>query len=218
MKRFIGLALVVGLVGGYIGSSSALAGKLVAKSSKFYLRDDNGCEDPNYLSKKNGPDTGCWQLDSFLNEPIIDQAGLLDRDVIAQHFEARDGVPLVLNAMKTITGKIATYSGSCVDPSVPCAPTGMGAGQAEVDIIVRGWVGGNEVVLGEQNETFAVVPGGPHETEVNLEIDDALHKKKLSALRVTVYFHGAAVFHSGVEMDNPESFISVPTLVKKKKK
>ena len=215
MKRLLGLALVVGLVGGYLGTASA-AGKLVAKTSKFYLRDDNGCEDPNYLSKKNGPDSGCWQLDSFLNEPIIDQAGLLNRDQIAQHFEARDGVPLVLNAKKAITGTIATYSGSCVDATLPCAPVGVGAGQAEVDIIVRGWVGGSEVVLGEQNAAFTVVPGGAHETKVNLDVPDVLHKKKVTALRVTVYFHGAAVFHSGVEMDNPASFVTLPTLVKKR--
>ncbi len=215
MKRVIGLALVAGLIAAHMGSSSA-ATRVVAKSSKFYLRDDNGCENPNYLSKKNGRDTGCWQLDSFLNEPVIDQAGLLDRDQIADHFEARDGVPLILNAKKDITGNIATYSGSCVDPTVPCAPVGVGAGQAEVDIIVRAWVGGGEVVVGEQNASFVVVPGGPHETEVELDVPDALHKKKVSALRVSVYFHGAAAFHSGVEMDNPASFITVPTVVKKR--
>lgn len=217
MKRLLGLAVVVGLVGGYLASPSALAGKkLVAKTSKLYLRDDNGCDDPNYLSKKNGPDSGCWQLDSFLNEPIINQAGLLNRDQIAQHWEARDGVPLVLNAKKNISGTIATYSGSCVDSTVPCSPAGIGAGRAEVDIIVRGWIGGTEVVLGEQNAAFTVVPGGPNETEVDLDLPDALHKKKVTALRVTVYFHGAAVFHSGVEMDNPASFINMPTLVKKR--
>ena len=218
MKRLIGLALVIGLVGGYVGSTSALAGKarLKASQTKFFLRDSDACSGPGYLSKKDGPDSGCWQLDSALNEAVIDQAQLLDRDLIADHFDARDGVPFVLNAKKAITGVIATYSGSCYDPAVPCAPAGVGAGVAEVDIIVRGTVGGSEKVLGEQHASFPVVPGGPTETPVNIELDDALNKKKVSSFRVTVFFSGAAAFHSGVELDNPASFVTVPTYVKKK--
>ena len=213
MRRYLALAVVAGLIGGYVGATPA-QGALAAKSTKLFFRDNNGCENPNYLSKKNGPDNGCWQFDSVLNEPIISQAGLLDRDVIADHFVATDGVPLVLNAKKAITGSLATYSGSCFDAAAPCAPTGVGAGQAQVDVIVRAFVGGTEVVLGEQTSTFEVIPGDPHVSEINIELEDALNKKKVTGLRVSVFFHGAALFHSGVEMENPASFITVPTLVK----
>lgn len=192
--------------------------KLVAVEAKFFLRDDNGCEDPNYLSKKDGEDMGCWQSDSFLNEPVVNQAGLVDRSALSQVFDARDGVPLVLDATKTLTGEIHTYSGSCFDPvgaGIPCAPTGVGAGQAAIDITVTGVTGGAEVLLGEHTEEFAVTLGGPHKTDVSFELDDALDKKKFDSLKVSFYPHGAALFHSGVEMDNPASFINVPTLVKK---
>lgn len=215
MRKFLALTVVAGLIGGYVGAAPAQGARLVPKTSKFFLRDDNVCESPDYLSRKDGPDSGCWQSDSFLNEPIISQAGLIDRDEIADHFVARDGVPLTLNAKKAITGTIATYSGSCYDAAVPCAPVGVGVGQAQVDIIVRAFINGAEVVLGEQTATFEVVPGDPHVTEVNLEIDDALNKKKVTSLRVSIFFHGAALFHSGVELENPASSISVPTLVKK---
>ncbi len=215
MRKLFSVVVLAAVVGGIVGATPASAG-LVGKTSKFYLRDDNACENPNYLSRKDGPDSGCWQSDSFLNEPIISQAGLIDRDAIADHFEARDGVPLILNAKKAITGTLVTYSGSCIDASVPCSPVGLGAGQAQVDVIVRGYIGGAEVLLGEQTSTFEVVPGDPHTTEVNIELDDALNKKKLTSLRVSVFFHGVAIFHSGVNLDDPASFINVPTFVKKK--
>lgn len=215
MRKFVSVVVLAAVVAGIVGVTPASAG-LVAKSSKFFFRDDNGCESPNYLSRKDGPDNGCWQFDSFLNEPVISQAALLDRDAIADHFEARDGVPLTLNAKKAITGTLVTYSGSCFDPTVPCAPVGVGAGQAKVDVIVRGFIGGTEVLLGEQTSTFEVVPGDPHTTEVKIELDDALNKKKLTSLRVSVFFHGAAIFHSGVNMDDPASFVNVPTFVKKR--
>lgn len=220
VKRLIALVIVIGLVGGYVGTTGAAAKKkkkkLVPVEAKFFLRDDNGCEDPNYLSKEDGTDNGCWQLDSFLNEAIINQAGLLDKAVLSQVFETRDGVPLVLDATKALTGEIHTYSASCVDATIPCAPTGVGAGQASIDITITGVAGGEEVLLGEQTETFVVAPGGPHKTDVSLELDDALNKKKFDSLKVAFYPHGAAVFHSGVEMDNPASFITVPALAKKK--
>ena len=222
MKRLLALVLVLGLVGGYMGTTGAMAKKkkkkLVPVEAKFFLRDDNGCDDPNYLSKEDGEDLGCWQSDSALNEALINQAALFEKSLVAQVFQTRDGVPLVLDATKPLSGEIYTYSGSCFDPGtgvVPCAPTGVGAGQASIDITVTGTSGGNEVVLGEHTETFAVTPGDPHKTSVSFELDDALNKKKFDSLTLTFYPHGAALFHSGVEMDNPASFISVPSLAKK---
>lgn len=218
MKRFVALALVVGLVGGYMGATDALAKKkkLVPKDVKFFLRDDNVCEDPNFLSIEDGEDQGCWQSDSFLNEVFIDNAGLFGPELVAQSFETRDGVPLTLDATKAVTGEISTYSGSCIDASIPCSPVGVGAGQATIDITLTATVGGTETLLGEQSETFTVVPGGPNTFDLDIELDDALNKKKFDSLKLMIYPHGVALFHSGVEMENPASFITVPTLAKKK--
>ncbi len=81
---------------------------------------------------------------------------------------------------------------------------------------MQGFVGGSEVLLGTQTSTFESIPGDPHATEVSIDLDDALHKKKLTGLSLTIYFSGAALFHSVIELENPASFINVPTLVKKK--
>ena len=210
MKRLLALVLVLGLVGGYMGATGAAAKKkkkkkIVPVEATFFLRDDNGCESPNYLSKKDGPDEGCAQTDSFLNEAVINQAGLIGEELIADTFEARDGVPLVLDATKALTGEITTYS---ID--------GAGLGQAEIDITVSGVSGGEQIILGEQTDTFVVTPAEPtHTMDFNVELDDALNKKKFESLTVTFYPHGWAAFHSGVELDDPASFIKVPTLVKK---
>ena len=45
----------------------------------------------------------------------------------------------------------------------------------EVDITVQGFVAGAEILLGTQSATFESVSGDPHATEVNIELDDALH-------------------------------------------
>jgi hypothetical protein len=217
MRKLIALAVALGLVGGFVGAMSAQAKvRLVAKSAKFYLRDDDGCDGEGYLSKKDGTDTGCWQLDSFLNEPIINQAALLEEDLIAQHFVARDGVPLVLNSKKNLTGQITTYSGACIDSTIPCSPVGVGAGQASIDVAIKAFVAGGEKVLGEKSETFAIAPSQTHTMELDFDIPDSLNKKKVTSLQVVVYPHGVAAFHSGVELEDPASTITVPTLVKKR--
>lgn len=221
MRKLISLAIVGAIIGGMVAASPASA-RVVSKSSKFFLRDTDGCGDANFLSKKDGEDFGCWQIDSALNEAVIDQAALLDRSVVQSRFDARDGVPLVLDAKKAITGTIYTDNGSCFDPAldprippIDCAPVGIGGGRPELDITVQGFVGGREVLLGTQAVTFESIPGDPHATEVDIELDDALHKKKLTGLSLTLYFSGAALFHSVIELEDPASFINVPTLVKK---
>ena len=211
MKRLIALVLVLGLVGGYVGATGAMAKKKKKKkpvpvAATYFLRDDNACESPNYLSKEDGPDEGCAQTDSMLNEALINQAGLFEEELVADVFEARDGVPFVLDATKALTGEVTTYS---IDD--------LGVGQAEIDITVTGVSGGEQIVLGEQTDTFVVTPAEPNHTmELNLELDDALNKKKFESLTVTFYPHGWAAFHSGVQLDDPASFITLPTLAKKK--
>lgn len=224
MRKLISLAIVGAIIGGMVAASPASgAARLVSKTSKFFLRDTDGCGDANFLSKKDGEDFTCWQSDSVLNEALIDQTELFGREVTHVRFDARDGVPLVLDAKKAITGTIYTDNGSCHDPgvgdpvpSIDCAPIGIGGGKPEVDITVQGVVAGAEVVLGTQSATFESVPGDPHATEVNIELEDALHKKKLTGLSTTIYFSGVALFHSVISLDDPASFINVPTLVKKR--
>lgn len=218
MKRILALLLVLGLVVGSLAAPAAAKKKKkkkkkpvpVAVDQKFFLRDQDGCDTPeNLLSLTDGPDTGCWYVDSGPFYTAVVEAGLLTAADLGQTWTSVDGTPFTFDVSKPITGEISTSSGSClVDGG--CAPAGVGAGQATLEVVVTAMIDGEATEVGASQSTFTVVPGGANTTPIEIPVDAALAGKKVDSLTVLTFLHGATVGHGIVELDNPASFVSVP--------
>ncbi len=221
MRRLLALGLLAGMVVGYLSAGEAGAAAQAAGKSKFFLRDTDGCDAANFLSRKDGEDSGCWWVDRGPLYDGIAATGLLSEDELSEIWTASDGLPFKLNATKPLTGSISTTSGSCyaglVDDSAPCSPEQIGAGRATLKVKVAGMTAGEEILLGTHTEDFVVAPASSHTSTMSLELDEALNKKKFTGLKVTTYLAGAAVGHGIIELEDPASFITVPTWVKKKR-
>lgn len=132
------------------------------------------------------------------------------------HFPAVDRLPLRLDAMvpaaRPVTGAIAVRSfqiGS-FGVSVP-----LGVGQAVLDLELTGTPVGaaDPVTIGTETIEFLVTPfASKHVLDVRIEPDDAYHGTTFSELTLTTYFHGPAVFTGFFELDDPPSFIEIPTV------
>ena len=218
MKRLIVIGLVATLAVGMFGTAEAAKKKKkkkapvpVAVDQKFYLHDTS-CDDPNTMSLTDHPDNSCWYVDSGVLYDVVAGAGLLGPEDLGQSWTASEGVPLTLDATKPITGEISTSSGQClVDGG--CSPAGLGAGLATLDVFVFGDVNGAETELGTFTETYPVAPGQTHTSKIEIKLDPALDKAQLGSLRVLTYLHGAAVGHGVIELENPASFVTVPSFV-----
>ena len=86
-----------------------------------------------------------------------------------------------------------------------------------MDVSVIGRIGEEEVPVGELSETYQVQPGTVHEVKIEITIDPALAGKKFNTIELRTWQGGPAAGH-GVINTNAEtsSFISIPSLVKKK--
>jgi hypothetical protein len=212
MKKTLIVALAACLVG------SAFVAPAVAKKKKkkpaavqvdqkFFLRDTDGCDSgENLLSVTDGPDSGCWYVDSGPLYDAIVGAGLLTPADLGQTWSAMDGVPVTLDATKPITGEISTSSGTCVVDG-GCSPAQLGGGVAILDV----WVFADGEEIGTFSETFPVTPAGSHTSAIEIKLDPSLDKVKVNEISVLTYLHGAAVGHGVIELENPASFITLPT-------
>ena len=217
MKKTLIAALVACLV------ASAFAAPAIAKrkkpkkpvpvqlDQKFFLRDTDGCDtSENQLSVTDGPDSGCWYVDSGPLYTLIVEAGLLTPADLGQTWAAMDGVPVTLDATKPITGEISTSSGACVVDG-GCSPAQVGAGQATLDVVVYADIDGEEKEIGTFSASFVVVPGSTVTTPIEITLDPSLDKVKATGLKVLTFLHGAAAGHGIIELEAPASFITVPT-------
>ena len=216
MKKTLIAVLVLALVGGSLAAPAVAKKKKkkpapVAVDQQFFLRDADGCEtSENQLSLTDGVDAGCWYADSGVLYDVVVGAGLLTPADLGQSWTAVDGTPLTLDASKPIVGEISTASGAClVDGG--CAPVGIGAGQATLDVTVFATIAGEEKELGTFSESYVVVPGAPHTSKVEIPVDAALTGQEVESLRVLTYLHGAAMGHGIIVLDDPTSFITVPS-------
>lgn len=232
MKKILAVIVAGALVAGFVGATPAIGKKkpkkkLVPVEAKYFLRDADGCDTGvNQLSLVDGEDSGCWYIDSGAVNDAYEGAGLLTREDLEQSFVAADGVPFKLDATKAVTGEINTAGGTCVVGTIgtpagpvtaPCSPGQLKGGNVTLEVAVQGTVGGTETVLGTFTEEFAVKPGDPtHTSAVEITLDAALNKVDFETLEVTTYIHGNGLGNGIIELDDPASFINVPTLVKKK--
>lgn len=126
-------------------------------------------------------------------------------------FPAKELVPLRLDARRAVTGRIAV---GVYEPNVFVA-TPAGVGQVVVDLELVGTPAGAEesVVLGKQTAEFLVTPAAPlHVVEVEMEPDPALHGTTFSEIALVTNFRGASLLTGFFELDDPASFLEIPTL------
>lgn len=205
LRSLVALALVGGLVAGSL--TTAEAGKKKKKKAKvkwvsqtstlFQRQDADACADSNfYLSKTDGEDLDCGYLD-HLAWPAL--------GYIPVSYPAADGVPFILDAKKPITGVVTMRSWN-----------GAGVGLASVTVQLVGTTGGEEVPVGEWSAEYQAAPNGAYTFEYEIDADDALNKKKFTALTLNVVPGGTtAGVHGVVEHDTPPAHVNIPTLKKK---
>jgi hypothetical protein len=172
-------------------SYTAVAGEVAfatatPTTTRFYLRRD-GCgtsSDNPHLSTAQGTDggDGCGLIVNAV--PLggdVDQAAFVD-------FPASDGLPLSLDASRSITGVISL--------------TGAQVGLAEVDVSLEALSNGEAVSIGaDNNETAALDPTGAS-TPVPFTITPsaALAGADLQALDLRVHVHGPNVYSGFISL------------------
>ena len=207
-KKTLAIILTLGLLAGVM-ASSAEAGKKGKKKKpvpvevQYFLTSnpDDACDEAGWvLAIAPSESAGCGMTHSGISNEVQIQAGADPRD-LGQEFTAQEGLPIVLDASKAITGSITTRNFN-----------NAGVGQPTVEITVFGTAGGEEIALGTHTATFPAAPTLMETHEFELDIDDKLQNAKLETLAVNVMIRGASVGHSVVEMNTPTSSITVPTL------
>lgn len=227
MKRVVIAGLILSLVAGAF-AAPAVAGKkkkkkpaVVQVDQKYYMRRDacgSDAGDNTRLSVTDGTDTACWFTDAGLIYELLEQAAQngapYDSSILWEQYPAEDGVPLVLDAAKPISGEIHLYGGDCVvDPA--CSPVGLSAGEATFRIRAVATIAGEDKELGMYEETFTATPGSTYTIKPEIKIDPALQGALVEGFRIDVFRGGAAYGPGGIEYDDPASFITVPTLATK---
>lgn len=219
-KKLIALALLGGMIAGSLSMADAATRKkrkivkYIPQDRTFFLRrDDCGTETDNpHLSVIDDVDggTGCGSAGAGLPEEVIINAD--GAPIFQSVFPALDGVPALLDATKDIEGAITvqSYQGDSANPG------GLSAGQANMEILLTGTVGQETVTLGSASEEYLVTPDkNSYVVEFTLDVDDALNKKKLTSLELTLVQRGATLMHGFVELDDPASSFTIGTLKKK---
>jgi hypothetical protein len=213
-KKTIAVALALGLIGGaMMGSAEAAKRKKkpVQVDQQMFLVGD-GCDaDVRGISLTDTADVHtCAYFEggalAEFGEPALSAAGR----AVWIEWPALDGVPLKLDTSKPITGEIYTHG---IFPLVGDFP-GVAAGNAKLTVQLVGETGGEEKVIGEFVEEFLATPSPtPHLSNVEITPDAALSGVEFTTLRLRTRIGGASAGQVFYKLDNPNSFISIPTFV-----
>ncbi len=198
MRKTIVSVLAATLVAGSLGVA-AYAKQPAPKGVHFYLRGPDCTADVLGLSVKDeGGDGTCGGLE---NGAVNGVSGAAGQPYVDQTWMAYDGLPLVLDASKPVLGKLYITSWA-----------GRTAGPATLDVTIDVQVGGKTVEAGSATVDYLVTPAQSW-VEVPFEIDVSakLHSKKVTALQMRTTSRGYAPLQGYFEMENPASFITIPT-------
>jgi hypothetical protein len=208
MKRILAVVLAGALVAGFVGATPAIGKKkkkIVKTPLTLHMRQTAAaCGTPHYallIAPSTGEDVECWPADNFLQEVANPLIGYLAVD-----WPAEEGVPFVLDATTAATGKVTVRSFQ-----------GAGGGLAELQVILLGQSGGEEKTLGTYSTEYTAAPNSKYTFDYEIDVDDALNKLTFESFTLRTIAHGVAINHGVFELDDPASFVTVPTLVKKKK-
>lgn len=207
---FMIAALVVGTGA---GAANAAAHKPAKKhvlkpiATKFYLNGNataGDCtETPTLSTKLDGSGSDGCGLEGLPLEEVFYQGGA--PDFTSYSTTKRDGMPLLVDVKRKITGQVGTESWTGVVGGV-----GMVTVDLEVDATTTT---GQSVVISQQKLNATMVPGGS--AVVNLpwtaSIPGSLAGKTLNSFTVSVAIHGAYV-NQGAKHYQGDSFVIVPGL------
>ncbi|HEV2755177.1 MAG TPA: hypothetical protein VG318_05300 [Actinomycetota bacterium] len=196
MKKTIVSLTAAALVAGSLGVT-AHAKK--PAGIDFFLRGPDCSAAVLGLSVVDGPGDGtCGGAENGAVNGVSGQTGA--QPMVEQAWMAFDGLPLVLDASKPVTGKL--YITSFL---------GRSAGPATLDVVVEAEVGDKSVDVGSATVDYLVTPAQSW-TEVTFEIDvpDKLNKKKVTGLTMRTTSRGFAPLQGYFHMENPASFITIP--------
>ena len=220
--RAIVVVAVIGcLVGGLLAPAEAAKKKkkpsLVQVDQKMFLGAATACaadQIQRSISLVDGQDLECWYTRAGL---VHDQEALEGAPAPAgqkawSDWTAIDGVPLKLDASKSITGEISTGGACGVLTNVDCLPVGVSAGTVKLMIKFVGVAGGEEITLGEQVDEFTATPGPHHTTMVNIALDSALKGVEFTEITLWTRIGGASAGHGVYKLVDPSSFVTIPTL------
>ncbi|MGH2730964.1 MAG: hypothetical protein ACRDJI_10215 [Actinomycetota bacterium] len=219
MRKTIITALVLGLLAGSLVAPADAKKKkkkpkapsLVQVDQQMFLRGDGCTVEARALSTEDNADTECiYTRAGLLYDTIPESAPAPAGANPWQTWPAVDGIPLKLDATKPLTGEIYVKG---TFPLVGDYP-GISAGNVKVTVKVVGESGGEEKTLGEFVDEFTAKPGDPaHATMVSITLDPALNGLDFTSLTLHTRIGGASVGHGVYQLNNPSSFIKVPTLV-----
>lgn len=186
-----------------VAGSAAFASP-AAQSTRFYLRRD-GCGTPNdnpHLSVTSGTDggDGCGLvLSSFVGVGgTVDQGASVD-------YPTTDGMPLTLDAGRTVTGTIDLESFGIIDPLA------AGAGLVTLTVDLEALYQGNGVDIGSDSETVLVTPNQTnYPVAFTVQPNGALDRADLSGIDLRVHVSGPYAF-SGFIGNSGKSWADVPS-------
>ena len=185
-------------------AGSAAFSSPTAQSTRFYLRRD-GCgtaSDNPHLSVTSGTDggDGCGLvLTSFVGAGgTVDQGASVD-------YPTTDGMPLTLDAARTVTGTIDLESFGITDPLA------AGTGLLTVTVDLEALYQGNGVEIGSDSENVLVTPNQTdYPVAFTVQSNGALDRADLSGIDMRVHVQGPYVF-SGFVGNSGKSWVDVPS-------
>jgi hypothetical protein len=174
------------------------------QTTRFYLRRD-GCGTSNdnpHLSVTSGTDggDGCGLvLTSFVGAGgTVDQGASVD-------YPSTDGMPLTLDAGRTVTGTIDLESFGITDP------VAAGAGLMTVTVDMEALYQGNGVQIGSDSESVLVTPDQTeYPVAFTIQPNGALDRADLSGVDLRVHVEGPFAF-SGFIGNSGKSWADLPS-------
>jgi hypothetical protein len=175
-----------------------------ASTTRFYLRRD-GCgttSDNPHLSVTSGTDggDGCGIVLTSVAGPggTVDQGASVD-------YPSSDGMPLTLDAGRSVTGTIDLRSIAIADPAA------TGTGLLTVTLDLEALHQGNGVPVGSDSETVLVTPAqADYPVPFTIQPNGALDQADLSGLDLRVHVEGPYAF-SGFIGNSGKSWMDVPS-------
>lgn len=210
MKRILAVGLTLGLIAAaLVGPAHAAKKKPTPSSATFFLHWDppsagqESCDGMQHMDLEDTPgDTSC----SFIFQPAQEALVASGQEPLSYVWPASSGVPLTLNASKKITGEFAMKGTFRVQTYVEWVLSGSTGGDF-VDIASGQTEPHNAGPLGDPTG-----PPGPVILKIKGKASKKLDKKVFTSLQLMTTIRGYA--SSYISLDNPGSFITVPTYKK----
>ena len=194
-----------------LGTSNPVAKPTTSKATAgtYYLRREDCGRDDFRLSTKDGPDATCTDVYAGQGTDVLEELDLATRH---HAYQATDGLPLVLNVKKPITGEITLDASECMAEGV-CVP---GIGVGSLSLVVRGEPSrGRSRELAQHTEMFALNLLSPSQTiSFKLWPDDWFHKNRFKGLSLDLELTAESVGFVSISYDDPASSIRIPAIDK----